>query len=651
MRKLMMMVSIVLLLGVLVCPAGFGTNLTTTEITREIQASVAQAGQKFEVLIPEYPLEFDTTVDWDLGIEKKGLASEKEAAYLAIEPTGSDEKKTELQTFSRKGVLVIPKGTQYKMTIFAGEYTRLFQTVGANVNLKLTYPEIIIRYSPVEQPFTYDFTLQGPEAAKNWKWLWTNTENSTGRKVVHRFSGEGPQAVVLQAELEGGRNRNYYFEPVVLPLILSQPAVEPLQGSYELKVKAGVSSTVNYGQKAMYTWDFGNGVRMEGEKVEFTYLKPGKYNLVLTTQIAGRNYTQNWIIDVAPLSVNPNAIVTPLEGPTPLEVTGNLAPTVQGGPTDLRFTWKVGEQIYETSGFKRSFTEPGEYPVVLTIVDQDHPEMKIHPEVFMVKVTPPALTVKPEVSAAQGIIPVAVAFNPNTTVQGSPVALKYRWDFGDGAVSDQEKPNHVYTTPGDYQVGLVVEDTRHPGNLVAADLKVKVLPPEIKAVINSNITQGIVPLKVAFGAQAGITGSPCEPVYYWDFGDGAASAEQNPVHTYWNEGVYTVTLEVKDRLNPANTSKATTQVTAELPKLRLTASVSPTGGVAPLTVKCQAWGERGGQPNPQLTYEWKFGDGETENGADVSHTFQIPGTYQVTVTLIDTELHITERKNFKVSVK
>jgi PKD repeat protein len=651
MRKFVMMVSIVLLLTVFICPAGWGNDLITTEITRKIQVAVAQPGQKFEVLVPEYPLEFDTTVNWNLEIEKKGFASEKKAAYLAIESVNSDQKKTGLQTFSRKGVLTITKGSQYKMVIFAGEYTRLFQTIGANVNLKLSYPEIMIGYSPVNQPFAYDFELQGPQTAENWKWFWTNTENSAGKKVSHRFNREGSKIVVLEAELGRGKSRKYYFEMNVLPLIVSRPMVEPLEGAYDLNVKAGVNSVINYGQKAGYTWDFGNGVRMEGEKVEYTYLKSGKYSLVLTTKVADQNFTENWIIDVAPLSVNPNAIVTPVTGPVPLEVIGNLTPTVRGGPTDLGFTWKVGGQIYETCNFKHSFTEPGEYPVILTIVDKDHPEMKIQPEIFMIEVTPPALAVKPEVTIVQGIIPLSVTFNPNTTVQGSPVTLKYRWDFGDGSVSDREKPDHVYKIPGDYQVRLVVEDTSHTGNLTVAELKVKALPPELQAAINCNTSQGTVPLEVAFGAQAGITGSPCEPVYCWDFGDGATSVEQNPVHTYWNEGVYTVTLEVKDRLNPANTVKATTRIAAELPDLRLTASVTPSGGAAPLSVKCQAWGERQGKSHPKLKYEWKFSDGETLNGADVNHTFKTSGTYQITVTLIDTELNINESKNFKVTVK
>jgi len=44
--------------------------------------------------------------------------------------------------------------------------------------------------------------------------------------------------------------------------------------------------------------------------------------------------------------------------------------------------------------------------------------------------------------------------------------------------------------------------------------------------------------------------------YFWDFGDGGTSDEQNPTHTYTEEGNYTVALTVTD--NSSNTSSDTT---------------------------------------------------------------------------------------------
>ncbi|AKB32822.1 cell surface protein [Methanosarcina siciliae HI350] len=56
----------------------------------------------------------------------------------------------------------------------------------------------------------------------------------------------------------------------------------------------------------------------------------------------------------------------------------------------------------------------------------------------------------------------------------------------------------------------------------------------------ANVTSGGIPLTVSFTDES--TGSPSS--WLWDFGDGNNSTEQNPVHTYFTEGTYSVNLTV-----------------------------------------------------------------------------------------------------------
>lgn len=67
-------------------------------------------------------------------------------------------------------------------------------------------------------------------------------------------------------------------------------------------------------------------------------------------------------------------------------------------------------------------------------------------------------------------------------------------------------------------------------------------PTALVADFTANITSGQAPLAVAFTDTS--TGGPTS--WSWDFGDGSTSTEQNPVHTYTNEGLYTVTLTVEN---------------------------------------------------------------------------------------------------------
>ncbi|MGD9156305.1 MAG: PKD domain-containing protein, partial [Bacillota bacterium] len=107
----------------------------------------------------------------------------------------------------------------------------------------------------------------------------------------------------------------------------------------------------------------------------------------------------------------------------------------------------------------------------------------------------------------------------------------------------------------------------------------------------------------------------------------------------------------KDRLHPGNTVKTTLQIETRLPKLRLTASVTPVNGKAPLQVNCQARGEREGRANPEFGYIWEFGDGQTATGPQTSHVYTKPGVYAAVVTIVDKELQIRKRKKIKVTVK
>lgn len=39
--------------------------------------------------------------------------------------------------------------------------------------------------------------------------------------------------------------------------------------------------------------------------------------------------------------------------------------------------------------------------------------------------------------------------------------------------------------------------------------------------------------------------------------------------------------------------------------------------------------------NRAISYDWRFGDGDSDDGETVTHTYSTPGTYTVTLTVID----------------
>ncbi|MFN7974689.1 MAG: PKD domain-containing protein [Acidobacteriota bacterium] len=115
--------------------------------------------------------------------------------------------------------------------------------------------------------------------------------------------------------------------------------------------------------------------------------------------------------------------------------------------------------------------------------------------------------------------------------------------------------------------------------------------------------------------------------YLWDFGDGTTSNVAAPAHAYAAPGTYDVSLTVTSA-NGSNTKTRTAyaDIQARPPKADFDAddTFSPT---APLTVNFANktdWNA--------TSYLWDFGDGNTSNAANPSHTYAANGGYLVTLT-------------------
>lgn len=69
--------------------------------------------------------------------------------------------------------------------------------------------------------------------------------------------------------------------------------------------------------------------------------------------------------------------------------------------------------------------------------------------------------------------------------------------------------------------------------------------PKLTADFSANVIEGLAPLTVEF-TNLSLQGAQPITNYIWHFGDGVSSEETNPVHTYEQPGVYTVSLIVSD---------------------------------------------------------------------------------------------------------
>jgi PKD repeat protein len=196
-------------------------------------------------------------------------------------------------------------------------------------------------------------------------------------------------------------------------------------------------------------------------------------SLVVTDARGAVSAPKTDIVNVRPKEeepVEPNAPpradfrMSTRSGPAPLTVTfSNRSYDPDGNP--IRSLWDFGDGTTSTEiNPTHTYTTPGEYHVSLVVTDSrgavsapktDIVNVRPAEEEPVEENAPPRADFRMDVRS--GPAPLTVAFS-NRSADPDGDAFTSHWDFGDGTSSSELNPTHTYTTPGDYQVTLVVTD-------------------------------------------------------------------------------------------------------------------------------------------------------------------------------------------------
>ena len=239
-----------------------------------------------------------------------------------------------------------------------------------------------------------------------------------------------------------------------------------------------------------------------------------------------------------------------------------------------------------------------------------------------VRALPPPPAADFAASVAAGPAPLTVQF----TDRSAGEAQVWRWDFGDGGRSNEKHPTHVYQEPGTYTVTLRAHGPGGESAKTQASLiQVRTSAPPPVADFSAGPTVGPAPLTVHFTDRS--TG--LATAWQWDFGDGNVGSGQNPAHTYGAPGSYDVTLTVTGPGgSDSKTMAQTVSVAAALVEPVAAFSASPTRGPVPLSVQFTD------QSTGQVTqWQWDFGDGQASTAPGPQHTYEVVGSYTVSLTV------------------
>jgi PKD repeat protein len=215
--------------------------------------------------------------------------------------------------------------------------------------------------------------------------------------------------------------------------------------------------------------------------------------------------------------------------------------------------------------------------------------------------------------------------------------ISWSWDFGDGTSSTLRHPDHAYAVQGLYPVTLTVRDNGGAPGSVTHTVTVTA-PPPVNVPPAAVFTASCTDLTCTFTDESRDDDGTVEE-WSWDFGEGTSSTLRHPTHTYEAEGSFSVTLTVEDDKQAAGSVTQMVTVTAPPPP----PPPPPPANVAPAAVftvsctdlACAFTDESGDEDGTVEEWSWNFGDGSSSTEPHPSHSYEVEGTYQVTLVVTD----------------
>lgn len=201
----------------------------------------------------------------------------------------------------------------------------------------------------------------------------------------------------------------------------------------------------------------------------------------------------------------------------------------------------------------------------------------------------------------------------------------WEWDFGNGNSSTLQNPTESYTQKGSFTVSLIVSDGVSSDTVTKTDF-IRVFDSP-SANFSVDTSKGCPPLEVTF-SNLSVAGDNPIKKRIWDFGDGNSSNADNPTHLYNAPGLKPTSLILIDTAGCASSFigsvinvLAGPVVNFETVGARDTCETTLTVDFTNTTLNKSA----------STSYHWDFGDGDTSNLEDPTHTYTVEGKYDVSL--------------------
>jgi PKD repeat protein len=405
---------------------------------------------------------------------------------------------------------------------------------------------------------------------------------------------------------------------------------QPPQAAFSVSTAPLVASFTDEstGTITSRSWDFGDGASSTDQNPTHQYANHGDYTVTLTVTGPGGSDTETKTVTIKPPAPVASFAVEPPSGTVPLTVTLTNTST---GLVDT-IAWDLdGDGVFNDATGQtatRTFDTAGSHTVGLSVTG---PGGTSTTSQTIPTTLPPAPIAVLNAQPEGGVTPLLVSLDGCAS---SGAITAFTWDFESDGIVDQTNPcqtQHTFTTPGSYVVTMTVQG---PGGTATASQTITVnanTPPAVAITAPANGATFTTGSAVSFtGTATDAEDGNLSSSIQWNssvsgqLGNGASIQTSNLAI-----GTHTITASVTDSSGAPASASITITVNPAPPAPPVASFLaSPSLGIAPLTV---AFTDT--STGTVTSRSWTFGDQSGSTLQNLTHTYNDPGLYTVTLTV------------------
>ncbi len=484
---------------------------------------------------------------------------------------------------------------------------------------------------------TFDGTSSTDDNNNPLQYKWFVNGNLVASESVANFQFSDPGNYQVKLVVDDGRGVSNSIQELTktirintapLPVITAAKVTSNSKVAFSAEQSSDSETTL-----ATYNWDFGDGSKATGPRVEHVFAKTGEYRVTLRVNDGeGLSNSVRTTEHILLINQYPNADFTAptVVGPgDEFTLDGSLSSDTDGLITSYEW-YNDGELIGTGSKISTSISKTGTANISLLVKDDSGYELAQGIKSKKVRVNTPPVPVW--VSDVDYISPnkemkfsAADSYDPDGSIS------RYIWSFNDGVELRGRIVQRTFKDSGSKSFTLTVVDNDNLNNsrsTLSGELKVNHEPIIItETVIRSNV----LAVKMDAAASYDLDSNPL--TFEWTLPDGSKRNESKFTWQAPEPGVHIIGLTIDDGLGLQNsiTSESIRVLINRPVKAVVASQISSCTGQTVLFNSSQSFDPDG----DAFSVNWDFGNGSSSDQANPSYVYEKPGIYEAKLTLND----------------